>query len=310
METNEDGKSGFKSQFDELMLSVNKKIGSLQRLTDDTKELLDEILYRLGVQISAYAESKTNMHCGTCSLAAQLRYSKNYVNEIVYMKFMPKRKFMNELNHPPLDLIFSKANANKIYKLKDVDKFYFTWAMQKIASEILMNANNKYLTELNDKILRYSVSHSIFKSVLSPSKEKSIARSKSTSRDVGSPKKSSSKTKKKEYERMTVKELKENAKGKVPGYYKLNKAGLVDALNKLDNGSGSSGGARSKSPPRKKPSSPKSPKTSKKLTKDEIKQIKNHELKVVDLKDLLRDLGLPHSGKKADLEARLLSLKV
>jgi hypothetical protein len=100
--------------------------------------------------------------------------------------------------------------------------------------------------------------------------------------------------KKKNYSSMNVRELKIEAKGKgIPQVYKLKKSELIAALEKLDSD-------KSKLSSRKKP---------KKLTKIQIKNIKENKYKVTELKDLLRRLGMPYSGNKDTLRSRLLALE-
>lgn len=100
--------------------------------------------------------------------------------------------------------------------------------------------------------------------------------------------------KKKNYSSMNVRELKVEAKGKgIHQVYKLKKSELIAALEKLDSD-------KSKLSSRKK---------TKKLTKTQIKNIKENKYKVTELKDLLRGLGMPYSGNKDTLRSRLLALE-
>jgi hypothetical protein len=64
------------------------------------------------------------------------------------------------------------------------------------------------------------------------------------------------------------------------------------------------------SPPRSKSPKGKDKSTSKvkKLSKNDIDNIKEHNYRVVKLKNLLRERGMPLSGNKDELEARLLAL--
>jgi hypothetical protein len=308
MAASKNGKSGFKGQFDKLMRLVNqgshtkvsgsdgipKFIFPTRKLSSDAKILLDDVLYNIGMSVIKYVKERlknANIKLGsaTSKYASILSLGSAFIEEYDLREYDLKKITENADWKP----IFSIENAIKVYKLKGIDAKYFTNMMQNVSENFLILASRMATIDpvngvVDVEDLKTKISASKFAKALGSEKIEP-------------------KTKKEGYEGMSVKELKEKAKGKVPGYYKLNKADLIDALKDLDEGSGSSGRSRSKSPPRQKPTSPKSPKTSKKLTKTQIKKIKNHELKVTELKDLLRKRSLPLSGKKADLEARLLS---